>query len=413
LAQGKLMLITYICPFAHYSGHHPSVCLHETKALKEYSGHDVILVTFQGIIDGHLPAVPMIQVVNAEYRKQRFNQLRQKTLYRWFLMIYETYKTIQLAFSRKSDAYYLRDGDPFLPVVFILRYFNRSKIPLVISMTGSVLFAPKQKSKNLSMLIYRIALKLLHNKMWIPLYRAVLKRGNVTLTCQNKLAYETLNKTLNGVFNGHVKIVERGTDTVIRREFDQSYYREKLGLDTKQPVVLSFGAPHQGKNLDVVFNAVSRFKHLQIVHGGKHSYSLGNNLTELSSKYSLNGRAKIFSNFIPEDEKQTFFNAADVIILSYTKVFSSTTSMLYEAASYGMPIIASDNGVLGETVKKNLMGVVFEAENPDSLYEALDLYFRLHDGVKENMRHNCLEFASKHGLNKWANDLMSVINERS
>lgn len=406
------MLITYICPFAHYSGHHPSVCLHETKALKEYSGHDVILVTFQGIIDGHLPVVPMIQVVNAEYRKQRFNQLRQKTLYRWFLMIYETYKTIQLAFSRKADAYYLRDGDPFLPVVFILRYFNRSKIPLVISMTGSVLFAPKQKSKNLSMLIYRMALKLLHNKMWKPLYRKVLNTYNVTLTVQNPMSLKAFETTLDGVFKGHVKLVERGTDTVIRREFDQSYYREKLGLDIKQPVVLSFGAPHQGKNLDVVFNAVSRFKHLQIVHGGKHSYSLGNNLTELSSKYSLNGRAKIFSNFIPEDEKQTFFNAADVIILSYTKVFSSTTSMLYEAASYGMPIIASDNGVLGETVKKNLMGVVFEAENPDSLYEALDLYFRLHDGVKENMRHNCLEFASKHGLNKWTNDLIGVIDER-
>ena len=147
-------------------------------------------------------------------------------------MIYETFKTIDLAFSRKSDAYYLRDGDPFLPVVFLLRYFQGGKIPLVISMTGSVLFTPKQKSKNLSMLIYKLALKMLHNKTWVPLYRAVLKRGNVTLTCQNKLAYETLNNTLNGVFKNHVKIVERGTDTVVRREFDQSYYREKLGLDT-------------------------------------------------------------------------------------------------------------------------------------------------------------------------------------
>ena len=50
--------------------------------------------------------------------------------------------------------------------------------------------------------------------------------------------------------------------------------------------------------------------------------------------------------YIPDEETELFFKAADVLILPYTRVFQS--GVLFLAYSFGLPAIASDVGTLKE-----------------------------------------------------------------
>jgi glycosyltransferase involved in cell wall biosynthesis len=135
-----------------------------------------------------------------------------------------------------------------------------------------------------------------------------------------------------------------------------------------------------------------------------HVYSLGGNPADMMIKYGLGKRAKVFDYFIPEDKKPLFFGAADVVVLSYTKVFASTSSMLLEAAKFGIPVIASNNHPLGDDVLRYDLGLCFEAENVDSLINTIQAFRGLDTATHEQMRKNGVQYAANNSISKWATE---------
>jgi glycosyltransferase involved in cell wall biosynthesis len=301
----------------------------------------------------------------------------------------------------------VRDGDPFLFGMFLIGLMKWKMPPVYISVTGSVLFAPESEHKGLVMKVYVLGLKALGSAAWRPLYSAGVWRKNVTLIAQNKRAVEAFQKTAHGVFRDKVVKVERGVEIVGMRA-GKELSRQDLGIHPLRFTLLSFGAPHQGKNLEIVFGAVARTPHIQILHGGLHSYSLGGNPAEMAVRFGLNGRATVHDRFVLEKEKPLFFGAADAVVLSYTRVFQSTSSMLYDAAAFGVPVIASDNSPLGELVKENGLGIVFKAEDVRSLVEAIEKFRGLEWGKVEEMKRNCLRFAKENGIDRWARECVKL-----
>ncbi len=338
------MKINYVCPFAHYSGHHPHVAGLEPIALKQL-GHDVTLSTFQGIINDTYVDIKHKKIIHNQTIKKNLYRLRQHTLLRWWLMVLETFIVIGKAIVDidKYDVTYIRDGDPFLFVVFSELLLLKKRHKIAISVTGSAVFAPKIKHwyKHTLSTIYTVALYLIVHPVWKPLYSAVIKQHDIMMIAQNDRVVKAFSNRANHVFKDVLHKVSRGVSEDIPI-ISQQEARKKLDIPDKF-TILSFGAPHQGKNLNIVFHAVSEIPDIQIVHGGMHNYSLGGNPADMAKKYRLDGRSKIFDYFIPENEKINFFGAANVVVLSYTTVFGSTSSMLYEAARFGVPVIASNN----------------------------------------------------------------------
>jgi len=409
----KPIKVLYICPFAHYSGHHPHVATVEPERLAR-SGLDVTLLTFAGIINNTQAKVKHIKVLSPDehpiiHSTLRF--VRQRTLPRWVLMFFETAITLSKAVRIKQkggyDILHLRDGEPFLFLSHLasLPYRNHK---WAISLTAAIVFGPKLKVSDFIhrpfVCLYSIALNTwVNSRLWKLLYRPSLKRNQFILMPQNEIAAGAYSKYMENIFSKHIACIEWGIDNNNNAP-NKKESREHLGIPPDAFVLLSFGAPHSGKDTETIFGAVQLCLNVFLIHGGTHTFSLGSNPVKLTQKYRLEERTKVFNYYIPEEEKPYFFGAADVSILSYTKAFASASSMVWESAKYRLPVISSNANTLGKDIAKYKLGLLFEAENVQSLAKAIKLFMELPDNTISEFKENCTKFVNDHSDTKWANE---------
>src|SRR5207244_6644981 len=77
--------------------------------------------------------------------------------------------------------------------------------------------------------------------------------------------------------------------------------------------------------------------------------------------------------FIPDNEVELYFKAADVLILPYTDISQSGVPFL--AYSFGLPVIATDVGALRDDIIEGKTGLVCAPRNPKVLAHAIRAYF--------------------------------------
>jgi glycosyltransferase involved in cell wall biosynthesis len=80
--------------------------------------------------------------------------------------------------------------------------------------------------------------------------------------------------------------------------------------------------------------------------------------------------------YIPDEQTELFFKAADVLILPYTRVFQS--GVLFLGYSFGLPAIAADIGSLKEEIIEGKTGFVFNARDSSDLARKIKEYFKSH-----------------------------------
>jgi D-inositol-3-phosphate glycosyltransferase len=78
-------------------------------------------------------------------------------------------------------------------------------------------------------------------------------------------------------------------------------------------------------------------------------------------------------DFIPDEETELYFKAADVLVLPYTHVFQS--GVLFLAYSFGLPVIAADVGSLKDEIIEGRTGFGFPAKDSTALAKAIETYF--------------------------------------
>lgn len=407
--------LLYICPFAHHPGHPPAATLNETIALKD-AGVDVKLVTFCGIIDQTPAEVPEEWVAKSN---GFLALLRRNTPTRWVLMVFETALTLMLAIRiyrrEKFDVMYLRDGEPFL---FLHHFLSLpfTGLKWIVSLTAAVVFTPvmpKLAWRTLPLTIYILVVRfVVNNPMWRPLYWASVRRNTFRFVTQNEMAKRRFSDYLNGVFGERVKCVPIGMRAMNHsKSISRKEARGFFGLPQDKFVLLSFGAPHSGKDLDVVFKALQALDGVWLLHGGLQAFSLGSHLPLLAERYGLTGRVLVRDYYVSEEEKPLYFAAADVIVLSYTRAFSSTASMLWEAAEYRMPVIASDNGELPHLVRNYGMGVTFRASDELDLVKAMRQFMGCSEQEIFAMKAGCADFSRDHSISKWTGRVLDLIGE--
>jgi hypothetical protein len=197
--------VLYVCPFAHYSGHHPHVALIEPPEM------NADLVTCCGIINGTKPTVKHYQTLP---NWKLFQVLRKRSLTRWPFMMFETAATIDEAIhlykKHEYNIMYIRDGEPFLFMSFLLLWFTPYKnMNIVISLTGAVINSPKFNIKNPLTAIYVLGIKCIKSRMWNWLYIAACRMNNFHLVTQNE---ETKKKYKGSIFEDKISCIEWGID---------------------------------------------------------------------------------------------------------------------------------------------------------------------------------------------------------
>ena len=85
------------------------------------------------------------------------------------------------------------------------------------------------------------------------------------------------------------------------------------------------------------------------------------------------GRVVLRAEFIPDDETEVYFKAADVLVLPYRDIYQS--GVLFLGHSFGLPVLAADVGSLKDEIVEGKTGFIFRPEDPVDLAKAIERYF--------------------------------------
>jgi len=147
--------------------------------------------------------------------------------------------------------------------------------------------------------------------------------------------------------------------------------REALNFSNNLFMFVFFGGVRPNKGIETLIQAFLSRKeeNFRLVIAGKifppESYS--HSLQELAKE---DDRIIFHLRHIPDNEIQIFMNAADVVVLPFTRILTSSSAHL--AMSFSRPVILPRMGCLAELVEADA-GWLFEPNNADSLAMAMKL----------------------------------------
>jgi D-inositol-3-phosphate glycosyltransferase len=182
------------------------------------------------------------------------------------------------------------------------------------------------------------------------------------------------------VHENRVSVIPFGiNNTVPNTSLSSTEAKRRLGMSSTDKTMLFFGniAPYKGlEYLTAAFTELSskdRSYRLIITgrpRGGEDYWK------QIQCSIMRNGaRDRIIERieYIPDEETEVYFKAADVLVLPYARVFQS--GVLFLGYSFGLPAIAADVGNLKEEITEGETGFVFKAGDSSDLGGKIEKYF--------------------------------------
>lgn len=148
---------------------------------------------------------------------------------------------------------------------------------------------------------------------------------------------------------------------------------ENLGIKDNKKNLLFFGLIRDYKGLDVLIQAMGMLDNsYQLIIAGE-SYGSFDKYTELINQSPLKENIVVFEQYIPDEMVSTLFSAADVLVLPYKSATQSGVVAL--AYQMELPMIATNVGALGSTVKESNTGMVVSDPTPDDIAKGITEFF--------------------------------------
>lgn len=227
------------------------------------------------------------------------------------------------------------------------------------------------------------------------LFRRGDRRNHLAFICYTKAVHDSYS---DSPYYDKIVRMPRGIAVPHREALKAVEARGILGLSQDGAVFLHFGGNHFDKNFEVIFQAAKNLPEpYTLLFAGKvNPVRRANNPVMLAKKYGLGQNTIIADRYILEEEMPNYFHAADAALLSHRKHFGKASGVLSTTAQFSLPVIAADVGEIGEAVKNYGLGLTFEAENAQSLREAILSFLNLKEEQKQEMKRNLLRFAQDH-----------------
>jgi glycosyltransferase involved in cell wall biosynthesis len=168
-------------------------------------------------------------------------------------------------------------------------------------------------------------------------------------------------------------------NTVPNTSLSPAEAKGRLGLGRNDKTLLFFGniAPYKG--LEYLITAFAEVLgkdenyRLIIVGRPKGSQDYWSQIQQTIARGGLGDRIIERIEYIPDDETELYFKAADVLVLPYTHVFQS--GVLFLGYGFGLPAIAADVATLREEIREGESGFVFRPRDSSDLARTIDRYF--------------------------------------
>jgi glycosyltransferase involved in cell wall biosynthesis len=156
--------------------------------------------------------------------------------------------------------------------------------------------------------------------------------------------------------------------------------KQQLGIKDTERTILFFGniGPYKGVEfLVAAFQRLARKRaDYRLIIAGKLRGGAEKYWEDIRSMIDrdVSGKCVIQRiEFIPDEETELYFKAADVLALPYTQIYQS--GVLFLGYSFGLPVIATDVGCLGEGVVEGRTGFLCRPREPNELANTIETYF--------------------------------------
>jgi glycosyltransferase involved in cell wall biosynthesis len=178
--------------------------------------------------------------------------------------------------------------------------------------------------------------------------------------------------------------------------------RAKVGLGERERVLLVYGQIAPYKGVEYLVDSLSLLQKqgwpCRLLIAGrvkKGAEAYWENLEQTIQRLRLDTAVLARIEFIPDEETEVYFKAADALVLPYKAIFQS--GVLFLSYNYGLPVLVSDAGSLKDSIVEGETGLVFRAGDVDALAAVIQRYFEspLYQDLP-NRRPKIRQFALEH-----------------
>lgn len=183
-----------------------------------------------------------------------------------------------------------------------------------------------------------------------------------------------------GIQDARVTVIPFGiNNSVPNTQLTPGDARQRLGIREDEKTILFFGVITPYKGLEYLIAAfrqilVQRENYRLIIAGKPDKCErYWRAIQEQIREDVESGRVLLRAEFIPDDEAEVYFKAADVLVLPYRQIYQS--GVLFLGHSFGLPVLAADVGSLKDEIVEGKTGFVFRPDDPVDLAGAIERYF--------------------------------------
>lgn len=183
--------------------------------------------------------------------------------------------------------------------------------------------------------------------------------------------------------------------------------RRLLGLPLAPVIFLFFGLVRRYKGVEVLLQAARQLPKGQdwlVVVAGEVWEGLGR-IQEEMAKAALGEKLLFQPRWIPEKEAALWFSAADVVVLPYKKATGSAVAA--QALAYGLPLVATAAGGLGEVVEEGKNGLLVAPADVPALARALGQLLQAE--VREKLSAGARASAGRWSWDSYARSLEELV----
>jgi glycosyltransferase involved in cell wall biosynthesis len=190
-----------------------------------------------------------------------------------------------------------------------------------------------------------------------------------------------------------------------------SKYKNQLGINKDDQVILFFGYVRNYKGLDILLKAfpkiLQKFPNTYLLVVGEF-YDNPNSYFKLIEELNIRERVKVINQFVPNEEVAKYYLASDVVVLPYRSATQS--GILNVAYGFNKPVIVTNVGGLAEFVIEGKTGFVIKPDSEDEIVKGYEEYIGKKDEV--NFKENIIEFNSKNSFDNLPKLISQIIAEK-
>ena len=183
-----------------------------------------------------------------------------------------------------------------------------------------------------------------------------------------------------GVRGAQVTVIPFGINNAVpHTHLTAGDAKQRLGIREDERAILFFGRITPYKGLEYLIPAfrqlLARRHDYRLIIAGKvdRCEKYWEAIRDDIREEVQTGRIVLRDQFVPDDETEVYFKAADVLVLPYRNIYQS--GVLFLGHSFGLPVLAADVGSLTDDIVEGKTGFVFKPEDPADLARVIERYF--------------------------------------